>query len=275
MINDFIERTYLNKMTFYRETYKNRPRWNGRTTLKQKTVIIYCEQGFGDIIQFYRYFPLIANQCKNLILHCPKELHRLFKEFECIDKRDSNLPNHDYHVLSMSLPFLLKDITTQYPYLNATPKEVSNKLKIGIAWEGNPDHSNNDERNCPLYYFDMLTHLPDVQLFMVQQKIHTEALACGINNMEIFQTELNDFYDTAEIIQSMDFIVSVDTSVLHLAGALGKRSYGLLSFRHDSRWDVKNWYPSVRTIAQKSKGDWEGCFQQLKTQLGEAMCLRD
>lgn len=256
------------KMAYYRDTYSESRRWNGAETIKDKTVIVYCEQGYGDAIQFVRYVPLLKEQCGKVILHCRTDLHRLFKQFgvQLLDREDPNIPEHDYHVLSMSLPFVLNKIDVIAPYIKMDEKvelpEHQNFIKIGIAWEGNPEHSNADERNCPLKFFRAL-QTDKTKLFMIQKQAHSSSLVADATDMELFGAELNDFYDTAKLINSMDFVVAVDTSVLHLSAAMGKPTFGLLSNRHDPRWGVLHWYEDLVLIKQKKADDWATAFVSL------------
>ncbi len=260
------------KMEYYRHVYKNSERWNGSDNIDGKTVVVYCEQGFGDIIQFSRYIPALKERCGHVIMHCPQALHRLFEQYgvELLDKFDENVPKHDYHVCSMSLPFVLEQIEVPVPYLKVDEAELIDfdGVKIGIAWEGNPEHSNNDERNCPLRHFFTLA-LPKTQLYMVQKEIHIPELIDGAETMNLMGAELNDFYDTAKLLNSMDFVVSVDTSVVHLAGAMGVPTFVMLSHNHDPRWEVANWYPSLTFIKQCQPNSWLGTFDALMKKLTE------
>ncbi len=272
MLSDYLERIYAEKMSFYRDVYKNSPRWLGRTSLKDKIIIIYCEQGFGDIFQFIRYIPSIKEHGCKVILHCPKELHNILKYCdidEFLDKDCNNLPSHDYHILSMSIPFVVQEKEIEFPYINyphkANLSEFVNDFKIGIAWEGNPDHSNNYERNCPLYNFKFLTK--HAKLFMLQKQINIPEYSADCEDLELHSIEITDFTDTASLINSLNLVISVDTSVLHLAGAMNKRTIALLSFQHDPRWKIRDWYKSVSFIKQDKKYNWESVFRQLSEQM--------
>lgn len=227
-----MERINRPEMTYYREIYKS-PRWQGQP---YQTLMIYCEQGLGDVIQMARYFP------NDAILHCPKTLHRLFPN-KCLDKDDPNLPPHDYHTLSMELPFLTTP--KPVPYIHVNPIELDDSFKIGIAWEGSPTHPNNIQRSLKLSNFQHLQS-PKTKLFMLQDQIHLPELVDV--DLELHTTERKDMYDTACLIQAMDVVVTVDTSILHLAGALNKKTYGILRDNYDPRWDVKNWYPNVTLL---------------------------
>jgi len=248
------------RMEYYHSVYKNSKRYDG-SPLDGKTIIVYCEQGFGDIIQFSRYFQFLKN-CK-VILHCPKPLHRLFKQFnfELVDKDDNNIPDHDFHILSFSLPFYFNK-KVKFPYLNIKKKVDLSEFKepkIGIAWEGNPSNQYNDRRSCHMSFFKHLA--TNYKLFLLNREIHDKTLIC--HDFELFSIKIEDFYDTATLINAVDFVICVDTAVLHLAGALNKKTFGLLSYRHDERWDVKKWYDSVQLITQKTEGNWKDVFNSI------------
>lgn len=274
--NDSLDRIKSPNMAYYRRMYENSISWDGTQSLKNKKVIIYCEQGFGDIIQFSRYFKYIKRQNCFLYLHCPKELHKLLRK-ECdkfIGKNAREIPPHDFHILSMNLPFLLDKAHADdpMPYISvrkhADVEEHEKKMKIGIAWEGNPNHSNNHERSCQLEYFKQLAKQPNVSLFMLQNKIHNQHFITNCEDMPLYSIPINNFWDTATLINSMDLVISVDTSILHLAGAMAKQAIGLISFRHDVRWLFKRWYPSINLIRQSKPGDWGEVFDQVYDKLG-------
>ena len=113
----------------------------------------------------------------------------------------------------------------------------------------------------------MTLPLDKAKLFMIQKQIHNVTLLDGAESLDLYSTQINDFYDTAVFMNAMDLIISIDTSVLHLAGAMGKKCYALLSSWCDARWDVHNWYDSMVTVRQKTEGDWEGVFSSLNSYL--------
>ncbi len=264
------------KMEYYREVYKNSDRWNGMDPLDGKKIIVYCEQGFGDTIQFSRYFSLFKN-CE-VVLHCPKALHRLMSQFgyETLDRNDPNIPQHDYHVLSMSLPFCFNEASIEFPYIHVAEKTEltdvhfpSDVIKVGIKWEGNPEHSNNEIRCCPLILFKRLAeNFPKFKFFALHNVFHNLDYLDGCEDMELYSATGEDFLDTAQLINAMDLIISTDTSALHLAGALNKKTFGLLSNPCDERWNIGiNWYPNIEYIRQDMKDDWEWVFYELKNRL--------
>lgn len=238
-------------MEYYRHVYAFSKRWNGKDDLTDKTVILYMEQGYGDCIQFLRFVEPLKERCKEVILHAPKALHPLLNNFKYFDKHIPDLPDHDYHILSLSLPFLLDTEISPKSYIEYDKiTEVEKGLNVGIAWEGSPEHPKNLDRCCPLKHFKVLDN---VNLFMLQDKIYLPELLDEAEDLTLYGTEINDFGDTAALINAMDFVISVDTSILHLAGAMGKKTYGLLSSDPDPRWEIANWYDSVTLL----KGTWE------------------
>ncbi len=252
-------------MEYFRYVYRNSIPLENLKDLKDKTVIVYGEQGFGDTIQFARYLPPLMDLC-HVIFHCRKELHRLFSTnnigHEWLDRDCPDLPPHDFYVPSMSLPFY--DLTpVPAPYLKVTETVPVDKsyFNIGIAWEGSPTHSNNNQRSCSLSLFQKIHDQPNTRLYLLQNHIHsnTEILP----EFQLYSTVKQDFYDTATLIQSMDMIITVDTAILHLAGAMNQKNvFGILSVPGDARWDIPDWYPDV-TLLKDYIGDWSRVFQLL------------
>lgn len=267
---DNLDRLSAYEMEHYRNVYKKSKRWDGTQHLKDKTIVVYCEQGIGDIIQFARYLPFLRRHTTKIILHAPKELHRLLmstgKIQSVFDKESTVLPKHDYHVLSMSLPFLLdKNKAELKSYIHVPESEDLSEfkdfIKIGIAWEGNPQNTTNLERSCHLKHFRNLS-TDKTKLFMLNKEPILPDLVD--EELELYSTDKEDFYDTAKLINSLDLVVTVDTACLHLAGAMGKKTIGLLCYNHDSRWNGSNWYESVTLIKQKSPGDWDSVFSDMQ-----------
>lgn len=262
------------RMEYYRYVYRNSTHWDGHAPLKNKTVIVYAEQGFGDIIMFSRYIPdLKARECK-VYFHCPVELHRLFRCFdvELLDKDNPTLPEHDYHILSLEFPFLLfGDVSNfpegSFPYITINEFEdlsqFGDKTKIGIAWEGGPLHEQTQMRNCHLEYFKILRR-SNTAFFMLQKETYDQDLIENADELDLYGSELTDFYDTAKLINALDVIVSVDTSVIHLAGAMKKKGLVLLNQDHDHRWDVRTWYPTITCVTAKKPDDWESVFKMAR-----------
>jgi hypothetical protein len=199
-----------------------------------------------------------------VILHCPKELHRLFHfnfpEMQILDKDCGNLPKHDYHILSMSLLEEFIQQTIDVPYLKVEGKFDVGEDTIGIAWEGKKKPNLN--RSCHLKYFRELSQ--KYKLFSLQKDFSSE-MSDGCEDMELYGVSINDFYDVAMLINSVEQVISIDTAILHLAGAMNKPTIGLLSNDTDERWRIRNWYPSVKLM----QGSWEGMLKNIMNSLEE------
>lgn len=280
--------------------YEPEKKWDG-SCLKSKRILIHGEQGHGDFIHFVRYVNLLKEKGAFVILHCDKSLERLFKpiadETFTIDPtgippykdRKFAMPSYDWHCSVISLPYLLRNPKIpQQPYLkvleNANLQRYEQFLKIGIAWSGNPQHPNDRKRSCFLSEFRSIHDCSNVKLFSLvtdtrprMHRLNHQAidLAIGCEDMRIvdMSSEINDFYDTATIMNSLDLIITVDTSALHLAGALGKKTYGLIPYSPDWRWGLTGnetvWYPSVKLFRQKTKNNWKEVFSDIKEELNE------
>ena len=261
----------------------NKPQWDG-SCLKGKRILILSEQGFGDNIQFARYIPLIKEKGVYVLLECKKELIKLFEQLginEFVKKQ--NVPNlkFDYYIHLMSLPRLfntsLENIPKNTPYLKADKeliekfkKEINcDSFKIGIAWQGNPEQENNKNRSASFENFKRLKEISGIKLFSLQKGVDFEKLNdFGVVDLS---DKINDFADAAAVIENMDLIISVDTSVAHLAGAIGKPCWTLLCFNSDWRWLFNRkdcpWYSSMKLFRQKKQGDWDGVFEEVEREL--------
>jgi hypothetical protein len=184
----------------------------------------------------------------------------------------------------MSLPHILNlDYIPNEPYIFISEKikieKYNDKIKIGIVWAGNPEHSNDRKRSCELKMFKGIHDLNNVKLFSLMKDTRKRAyndqnkpidLTEGSENMQIvdFSEQIKSFHDTALIINSLDIIIGVDTSVLHLAGAMGKPCCLLLSKNNDWRWKSEGettiWYPSMKLFRQEKNGDWSSVFEKVE-----------
>jgi len=263
----------------------SQPAWDG-SDIKGKTIAIHAEQGFGDTIQFVRYTSLIAARGAKILLICQNHLASLFKNVEGVHQvigEDEELPSFDFHCPLLSLPLLCKTtldtIPAKVPYIAVEPRLVQQwkeklhdrKLRIGLSWAGNPQNERDHLRSCPLSIFSPLSQLDDIVFYSLQKEIYNKT----VNHAETFlidlTEEIKDFADTAAIIESLDLVISVDTAVVHLAGALGKPIRILIPYSPDWRWmlDRKDspWYPSMRLFRQPSFGDWESVIADIKDEL--------
>jgi tetratricopeptide (TPR) repeat protein/glycosyltransferase involved in cell wall biosynthesis len=262
------------------------PLWDG-SPLQGKTILLHAEQGYGDTLQFIRYAALVKAQGATVIFECPEPLLRLLQGTPGIDRlipQDTPLPDFDLHAPLVSLPHLLRTtldtIPATVPYLSTFPSSplphLPSAYKIGIVWTGNPEHKNNYHRSCPIAHFRSLAEIPGVQLFSLQKGDAAADLAANLAAdptlpIQDLSAQLTDFADTAAAIAQLDLVMTIDTSVAHLAGALGKPVWVLLSFAADWRWMLDRadspWYPSARLFRQPQAGDWQSVFQQVQEAL--------
>ncbi|MEB3213698.1 MAG: tetratricopeptide repeat protein, partial [Leptolyngbyaceae bacterium] len=263
------------------------PLWDG-TPLDGKTILLYTEQGFGDGIQFIRFVPLVAERGGRIVLECRQPLARLFSGvpgIEAIALRDSDspVPDFDVHAPLMSLPHLLgttlDTLPAHIPYLTP-PSDATDLIppttatKIGIAWAGSPTHKNDHNRSCPFAYFWSLLRTPNTQFFSLQKGPSRADIAEYCNDdwpIIDLGDRLHDFADTAGAIAHLDLIITVDTSIAHLAAALGKPTWIVLSYAPDWRWMLNRtdspWYPTVRLFRQPTSSDWATVFTTVRTVL--------
>jgi uncharacterized protein (TIGR03032 family) len=265
------------------------PRWEGQE-IPNQTLLIHTEQGAGDAIQFIRFIPQAAQRCGKIILVCTPELLPLFQSVAGIDQLrtagDIPVSAFDYFTPLMSLPHLLGNtldtIPQDIPYLQvetANPNLLSTasmqnpQLKVGVVWGGSPTQANDKNRSCQLADFLSLLRLPDIAFYSLQKGERTVELAELPTNIGLqdLSGSLNTYADTAQVIQQLDLVITVDTSVAHLAGALGKPVWTLLCYNPDWRWLLERedtpWYPTMRLFRQSNPGDWKGVFKRVKQEL--------
>jgi len=263
-----------------------RPLWDG-TPLDGKSILVYAEQGFGDTIQFIRYIELLPDTGTIIIFACQPELKRLFKSIDRIDAlvtKGEVISDFDVHIPLLSLPYIfnttLDSIPSQTPYLYSDINsdfafilDNEDHFKVGIVWAGSSTHVNDRNRSVNLNQFKELLSIEGCEFFSLQVGLHRADISQ--NGYDYIIKDLgkmfNDFRDTASAILQLDLVISVDTSVAHLAGALGKEVWTLLPFVPDWRWMFDRsdspWYPSMTLFRQKKVGNWGDVFQQLKFEL--------
>lgn len=250
------------------------PLWDG-ADLTGKTILLHAEQGFGDTLQFVRYAAWVAQQGGRVILECPSALVRVLTSVpgvSAVIPTGEALPEFDTHAPLMSLPRLmqagLSTLDTLVPYVTP-PAPVwvlppTTALKVGVVWAGNPNHRNDQARSCPLAEFAPLFQTPHVVFYSLQKGARAAEIAPFVKQQVVHDVSdrLHDFADTAALISQLDLVITVDTAVAHLAGALGKQTWVLLSFAPDWRWqlyrDDSPWYPSMRLFRQTAPSDWAG-----------------
>lgn len=266
------------------------PLWDG-SPLEGRRILIYMEQGLGDMIQFIRYAALVAERGGHVIVECPPNLRPVFVTCPGIDElvaEGDPLPEFDVQIPLMSLPRLfgttLQTVPADVPYLRPDPRAVersscqlpgSQTLKVGLCWQGNPRHPWDRHRSIPLERLEPLAHIDGVELVSLQKGAGHEQLdrvAFPVTRIsDETETEGPSFRDTAAIIGNLDLIISVDTAIAHLAGALGAPVWLLLSDVVDWRWlrarrDTP-WYPTMRLFRQKRLGDWTPAINDVRTEL--------
>jgi tetratricopeptide (TPR) repeat protein len=260
----------------------DRPQWTGEP-LGGRTLLVRAEQGMGDTIQFCRYIPTLAGQTR-VILEVQPGLERLLSH----DMGDvlivavgSPLPPFDMYVPLLSLPRLLGMQAASPPYLTAEADRVArwrdrigmHGVRIGIAWQGNPASPAERGRSIPLREFLPLARVPGVRLISLQKYHGLDQLAAAPPEMRIetlgddFDAGAGAFVDTAAVMQCLDLVVTSDTSVAHLAGALGRAVWLGVQRVPDWRWlfdgDESPWYPTMRLFRQKTPRDWSEVFARM------------
>ena len=260
------------------------PRWTAAGAEPGATVLVRAEQGFGDTIQFARYAALLAAADQHVILECPATLRRLMTSLDgviqVVEQGGDRLPGHDYQIPLMSLPAAfatdLATIPADVPYLRAPDRDRADwrrrldKLagpRIGIVWKGSPDHPRDRVRSPGLAPFLPLLDLSGATLVSLQMGGGTDLAAHGADAVVDMTPDLRDFAATAALIECLDLVVTCDTAVGHLAGALGRPVAMMLPQVPEWRWlldrDDTPWYPTMRLFRQPAAGDWDGAVKSL------------
>ncbi|MHB1939100.1 MAG: tetratricopeptide repeat protein, partial [Acidobacteriaceae bacterium] len=261
------------------------PVWDG-SAMEGGTILLHAEQGFGDTLQFVRYAAPVKERVSRVIVECDAVLVPVIATCAAVDAvvpRGAALPPFDTHAPLLSLPRIfrttLDNLPATVPYLS-TPRGAYDAIEqaiearrgvwnIGIVWAGRPTHPNDRNRSCPVSWFLPLSQLPQVSVFGLQKGERNADLRSNPGGSLITDLTplIGDFSDTAAAISRLDLIITVDTSVAHLAGALGKPVWVLLPTPPDWRWlrdrDDSPWYPSMRLFRQPTPGDWGSVFQQV------------
>ena len=269
------------------------PAWRGDDITGQ-TLLVMAEQGFGDAIQFARYIPLLADRGIRVVMACAAPLVPLFRAMPGLADvvaTGSSLPPHDRHVFQMSLPLLCGTTSATIPaatgYLTADPARVNwpitagpvrvgpitvGPIRVGLAWAGNPAHHNDARRSLPTRDLAPLADLPNIAWHNLQIGGRGAELAI-MHRMPAPPSRIADFADTAALIATLDLVITADTAVAHLAGALGKPVWIMLPHAPDWRWmlgrDDSPWYASARLFRQGRPGDWPGVIARVAVALGE------
>ncbi len=262
----------------------SKPMFTGKEELSNKTILLHSEQGFGDSIQFIRFLSEFKKKfpCK-IAVKCRDELKELFKcisEIDVLTHRNEPTPDFDYHLPIMSMPKLLglksnKDLSKQTPYLFANKdkefdiKSTKGHLNIGICWSASITGESYDGKVFDLEYFEPFLSNPKITVYSLQVGDGSEDIKrLGFQNKIIDLTDkLTDFSKTASLMNELDLVISSDTSVAHLAGALNKPVWIPLQKVPDWRWqnkgEISAWYPSAKLFRQKTARSWDSVFQSI------------
>lgn len=250
------------------------PLWRGEP-LAGRTILVYAEQGLGDTLHFCRYLPKLAERGAHVIFECPAKLLRVLETLqpgpELLVTPVDPIPFADYHVPLLSLPGLFETTITSIP---AFPSYLAGSRDAQVQWrerlaplrprkvigfvsQGNPKYKNDRNRSIPFRAWEPLRSLPGVALVNLQFGVTAPPELADLD----LGPELGDFADTAALVEELDLVITVDTSMVHLAGALGKETWLLLPYAADWRWlrgrSDSPWYPSVRIFRQSRAGDWQ------------------
>jgi len=277
----------------------NRPRWTGEE-LRNRSILLHAEQGFGDSIQFIRFVAEIRKRnAGQVIVICPQPLVRLIARFPGIDfitEEGNPVPPFDVHASLWSLPAILGTTLSNLPapraYLSVDDatnanwrailgralgkSDVDHAIKVGIVWQGNPKHRTDRLRSYSLHQLEPLARVPGVRLISLQKEHGLDqlrelggrfAVTDLASETAAGSEDRRDFLDTAAIVSQLDLVVTPDSAVAHLAGSLGVRVWVALSAVAEWRWMLDRedspWYPSMRLFRQSKAGDWPGVFERM------------
>jgi tetratricopeptide (TPR) repeat protein/ADP-heptose:LPS heptosyltransferase len=274
------------------------PLWKGEP-LEGSRILLYAEQGAGDTLQFVRYVPLVAARGGKVVLEVQSSLHRLLASTPGaaeVIRRDEALPEFDWQCPLLSLPLVfgteLDTIPAKIPYVHPDPAQVEqrrerlgaaraerrcngNSLRIGLAWAGSPLHPYDLWRSISLEQLAPLTNVEGATFYSLQvgqQAQQAKQLGARVQLIDL-QDELKDFADTAAVVANLDLVISVDTSVVHLAGAMGKPVWILAQKSADWRWLLERedspWYPTARLFRQSTLGNWQEVVSQVEEALSQ------
>jgi tetratricopeptide (TPR) repeat protein len=275
------------------------PLWDG-SRLDGRTILLHAEQGLGDAIQFIRYAALVKKRCGQVVVECPPRLVQLLTGCPGIDQlvaRGSPLPYFDVQAPLSSLPLLfrtsLETVPAAVPYLFADPELVKlwrqdlaslPGFKIGIAWQGNPSYIHDRRRSIPLAHFAALSVLAGVHLITLQKGPGREQLQDFPHPQAVtdlaarLDETVGPFLDTAAVMKNLDLIITSDTVIAHLAGALGVPAWVPLWQVPDWRWLLERedspWYPTLRLFRQRRWGDWDEVFRRMAAAVPAQQALR-
>jgi tetratricopeptide (TPR) repeat protein len=267
------------------------PEWDGSP--QPGTIMLHCEQGLGDTLQFVRYAPRVQQRCGRLIIVAPKGWLPILRtciglDPERVEFRDDQtpLPQIDARASVMSLPRIfnteLSTIPAEVPYLSADESLVARwrrslgddaAFKVGVVWQGNPKYGGDRARSFPLAVLAPLAKVPGVKIFSLQKGLGSEQLADADFDVVDLGSRFSDeaMVDAAAVIRSLDLVVTCDTAMLHLAGALAAPVWGAIPFAPDWRWMLDRqdspWYPTLRLFRQTRQCDWHEVIERMSIEL--------
>ena len=259
------------------------PYWDG-SDLAGKTIFLHIEQGWGDTIQFARYIPQVTQQASRVVVGCRGPMERLLAALPSVDQLitdPDDLPEFDVRCSFLSLPFIFRtdqsNLPDEVPYLQASGsypfRREEDGLNVGIVWAGSQTHKNDHNRSMELSLLRPLLETPGCifHSLMVDDR-RQEIMQQGLENvLRDSGADLSDFADTADVVSGLDLVISVDTAVAHLAGALGKPVWIMLAHAADWRWmrdrEDSPWYPTARLFRQTRRGSWSPVIKQITSEL--------
>jgi tetratricopeptide (TPR) repeat protein len=265
------------------------PLWDGKDLLG-KAILLHCEQGLGDNIQGVRYARLVKDKGGTVLLSSPPSLARLFQGVSGVDRivtDGSGLHAYDVHAPLMSLPGLfqttLDTIPSDVPYLHPGAAQVAawkdrlasyRGFRVGICWRGRPTHPDDRKRSMAAAQFTQFLNVPKLVVVSLQKDATTDELETLSDISGPFFDAgpfLDDFSDTASAMANLDLVITVDTSICHLAGAVAARVWTLIPFAPDWRWLLQRedspWYPTMRLFRQPKNGDWQSVLERVRGEL--------
>jgi Tfp pilus assembly protein PilF len=276
-----------------------KPAWTGEP-LDGRTIMLHVEQGLGDVLQFIRYASLVKARGGTVILYCRQPLIAFLSSCRGIDRfygLDDPLPRYDVQAALMSLPGILQtdadSIPADVPYLSPPPGRVEHwrqrlptdgRLRVGINWQGNPKYRYDRDRSMALAEFAPLAEVEGVRLFSLQKGPGAEQLSAAPFAVEDLGSQLDNgetnLCDAAAVIKNLDLVVTSDTAVAHLAGALGAPVWVALSHLPDWRWGFANredspWYPTMRLFRRQAAGSWKELFVRMAGRLEQLVERRE
>jgi tetratricopeptide (TPR) repeat protein len=265
------------------------PAWRGEIGIQGRVILLHAEQGLGDTIQFVRYAPLVAEHGATVLLEVQPGLRALLNGMPgvtAVHEQGDALPEYDLQCALMSLPAAfrtgLDTIPARIPYLSPRPDRLAawqrrlgpwQRMRIGLAWSGSPAHANDRNRSISLVTLAGLLGRADVEWHVIQRDIRDDDRAAleEIEGLVDHAPDLTDFGETAALVSQMDLVITVDTALAHLAGALGKPGWVMLAHAPDWRWMTGRadspWYPTLRLFRQPKAGDWAAVVQDIRHQL--------